>query len=243
MKKAIVVGATSGIGREVACLLARRGWLVGIAGRRMEELERLAAEQDGIVAWRRIDVMQDEAARLLHELADEMGGIDLYFHASGIGFQNVALAPCEEISTVRTNAEGFTRMLTAAFNMFAGQGGGQIAAITSIAGTKGLGAAPAYSATKRYQRHYLECLEQLSHIRRLPIAFTEIRPGFVRTPLLKDGHYPMQLDASEVARSIVKAVEKRRRVATIDWRYRLLVFFWNLIPRCLWVRMKVRSTQ
>lgn len=241
--KAIVIGATSGIGLEVARLLAQKGWQVGIGGRREELLSRLAADTPGIVAWRRIDINATEAPDHLKALADEMGGIDLYFHASGIGYQNVALSPDEELATVRTNGEGFTRMLTAAFNMFAKQGGGHIAAITSIAGTKGLGAAPAYSATKRYQRHYLESLEQLAHIRHLPIRFTEIRPGFVSTALLKDDYYPLQMQPDAVATTIVKAVEKKCRVKTIDWRYRILVFFWGLIPRCLWVRMNVKSKE
>lgn len=239
--KAIVIGATSGIGLEVARLLAQKGWQVGIGGRREELLARIAHETPGIVAWRRIDVNAPDAPEQLAALADEMKGTDLYFHASGIGYQNVALSPEEELATLRTNGEGFTRMLTAAFNMFAAQGGGHIAAITSIAGTKGLGAAPAYSATKRFQRHYLESLEQLAHMRHLPIAFTEIRPGFVRTALLKDDYYPMQMQPAAVARKIVSAVKRKRRVATIDWRYRILVFFWGLVPRCLWVRMKVSS--
>lgn len=241
--KAIVIGATSGIGLEVARLLAQNGWTVGIGGRREELLAALVNDTPGIVAWRRIDVTAPDAPEQLTALADEMGGIDLYFHASGIGYQNLSLNADEELATVRTNGEGFTRMLTAAFNMFAVRGGGHIAAITSIAGTKGLGAAPAYSATKRFQRHYLESLEQLAHMRRLPIRFTEIRPGFVSTALLKDDYYPLQMQPAAVAASIVKAVEKKRRVKTIDWRYRLLVFLWGLIPRCLWVRMNVRSKE
>ena len=74
-----------------------------------------------------------------------------------------------ELATVETNAVGMTRMVGAAFHYFEVHPGqkGQIAVISSIAGTKGLGAAPAYSATKRYVNHYLECLTQLCHIRRL----------------------------------------------------------------------------
>ena len=68
--------------------------------------------------------------------------------------------------------------------------------------------------------------------------------GFVRTALLKgDKSYPMQLEPAAVEKEIVDGLEKRKAILTIDWRYRILVFFWRLIPRCLWVRMKVVSSR
>lgn len=238
-KRAIVMGATSGIGMEVAKLLAERGWKVGIAGRRLERLRELSDATPNIMAYKQIDVTQEEAPRLLLELTEEMGGMDLYFHSSGIGWQNASLDLAKEMRTVETNALGFTRMLTAAFSCLADRGG-RIACITSIAGTKGLGAAPAYSATKRFQNHYLECLSQQARMRRLPVSITDIRPGFVATDLIAGSSYPLQLSAPAVARHIVSAIEKGKEVVTIDWRYRLLVAFWRLIPRWLWVRMKIQ---
>lgn len=85
-KKAIVIGATSGIGLEVARLLAVRGYSVGIAGRRVERLQEIVATTDGIVAWQQIDVDSDDAPDGLHELIGRLGGMDLYFHSSGIGW-------------------------------------------------------------------------------------------------------------------------------------------------------------
>lgn len=239
--KAIIVGATSGIGLEVARLLANKGWKIGVAGRRKERLEEIMQSTENVIATRCIDVTQDNASEELVAMIEEMGGIDLYFHSSGIGWQNVQLDENKEILTAMTNTVGFTRMVTAAFNYFADHGGGRIAVISSIAGTKGLGAAPAYSSTKRYQNHYIECLNQLSRMRKLNIHFTDIRPGFVATELLKGDAYPLQLSARDVAKDIVKAIEKQKSVATIDWKYRLLVFFWRIIPRWLWVRLPVKS--
>lgn len=240
-KRAIVMGATSGIGMEVALLLASRGWRVGIAGRREERLTQVEARSEGIVASAVIDVTLADAPERLMELIGKMGGMDLYFHASGIGWQNEALDQQKELLTVSTNAMGFTRMMTAAFRYFAGRQGqrGHIACISSIAGTKGLGAAPSYSATKRFQNHYMECLDQLARKRRLPITVTDLRPGFVATDLIAGSHYPMQLSAQRVARHIVGAIERRRSICVIDWRYRLLVALWRLIPRWLWVRMPI----
>lgn len=241
-RRAIIVGATSGIGLEVAKVLAKKGWLVGIAGRRQELLEQIQQEHQNIVATEQIDVTQSDAPDHLQTLIENLGGMDLYFHSSGIGYQNVELDMERELATVETNAVGMTRMVGAAFHYFEAHPGqkGQIAVISSIAGTKGLGAAPAYSATKRYVNHYLECLTQLCHIRRLRhISIYDIRPGFVRTALISGSNYPLQLDAAKVAQQIVKKLEQRRAIITIDWRYRLLVFFWRLIPRWLWVRMRI----
>ena len=236
-KRAVVMGATSGIGMEVALLLAKKGWKVGIAGRREERLNHIMDSTDGIVCCKQIDITKENAPLLLNELIEELGGMDLYFHSSGLGWQNVALDIEKEMKTVETNGVGFTRMVTAVFNYFAVHGGGQLACITSIARTTGLGAAPSYSATKRFQSNYLESLSQLSRMRRLNIRITEIRPGFVATELLSGGRYPLQLKADKVAKSIVKAVLKSKEVTTIDWRYRILVFFWRMIPRCVWVRL------
>lgn len=241
-RRAIIIGATSGIGLEVAKVLAKKGWLVGIAGRRQELLEQIQQEHQNIVATEQIDVTQSDAPDHLQTLIENLGGMDLYFHSSGIGYQNTELDMERELATVETNAVGMTRMVGAAFHYFEAHPGqkGQIAVISSIAGTKGLGAAPAYSATKRYVNHYLECLTQLCHIRRLShISIHDIRPGFVRTALISGSNYPLQLDAAKVAQQIVKKIEQRRAIITIDWRYRLLVFFWRLIPRWLWVRMRI----
>lgn len=244
------MGATSGIGQEVAKLLAANGYEVGIAGRREERLVQMAQATPGIVAHRQIDVTKEDAPTELHKLIEELGGMDLYFHSSGIGWENVALDTDKELKTVETNGMGFVRMVSAAYNWFAEQRGeeaeqkasgkerkARIACITSIARTRGLGAAPAYSATKRMQAHYLECLSQQARMRHLNIGITDIRPGFVATDLIAGSHFPLQLKAEDVARTIVRAIERGSEVVTIDWRYRLLVAAWQLIPRWLWVRL------
>ena len=239
---AIIIGATSGIGYEVARILAQRGWKVGVAGRRKDILAKMVAKNDGIVAYEVVDVTSAQAVDGMHRLINKLGGMDMYFHSSGIGYQNTDLDADKELKTIETNCLGMARMVGEVFRYFAShpETKGQIAVISSIARTKGLGAAPAYSASKRFTSHYLESLCQLTSIRGIRnIHITDIRPGFVRTPLIEGSNFPMQLDASCVAVSIVEGIEHRKPVITINWLYRLLVFFWQLIPRCIWVRLRI----
>ena len=234
-KKVIVVGASSGIGMEVAKILIEQGWTVGVAARRVELLQNI-----GAAAVEHIDVTTDEATDALQRLIEKLGGMDLFFYASGIGKQNRELKEDIELSTVMTNGMGFMRMIGEAYRYFAAQEYGHIAAITSIAGTKGLGPAPSYSATKAMQNVYLQALEQQARSRGLDIHFTDIRPGFVDTALLSgDFHYPMMLRPESVAKEIVYAINKRKHIRVIDWKYRILTAIWRRIPRWLWQRFKL----
>ena len=233
------MGATSGIGFCTAERFLSEGYTVGVAGRRSDKLQYFTEKYPERCYSAEIDITEDDAAERLHTLIEATGGMDVYLHVSGIGAQNQALAPEIEINTAKTNSVGFTRMITAAYNYFVSAGGGHIAAVSSIAGTKGLGAAPAYSATKRYQNIYIDSLAQLSAIRKLPIKFTDIRPGFVDTPLLKQGAYPMLMNAEYVAARIYKAIKGGKRKVIIDWRYKILVLIWKSIPEYIWERLPV----
>lgn len=112
MKRIVIVGATSGIGLEVARLCIRAGWRVGAAGRRKEALEALRSEAPGQVETETIDITRDDAPERLARLIERLGGMEIYFHASGIGSRNTALRPDIELNTLRTNGEGFVRMVT-----------------------------------------------------------------------------------------------------------------------------------
>ena len=241
-KKVIIIGATSGIGREVALIYIAQGWKVGVAGRRETELEALRSAYPEQVSAQVLDVTKEDAPQKLQALIEQVGGMDVFLLSSGIGKQNPTLETGLELTTAATNVEGFIRMTNAAFHYFEQQGHGHLAVISSIAGTKGLGAAPAYSATKGFQNIYMDALDQLARMKKLNIRFTDIRPGFVATPLLNNQKkYPMLMDAPIVALDIVSAIEKKKRVAIIDWKFRLLVGFWRLIPKWIWLRLPVKN--
>lgn len=238
-KRIVIIGATSGIGYEVAKIYCRLGWRVGVAGRRIERLEAFKEQAPEQIEIQQIDVTETEAVEKLYSLIDKLGGMDIFLLSTGIGSQNRTLNSDIELSTVNTNALGFTRMVTAAYNYFKEEGGGHLSVISSIAGTKGLGAAPAYSATKRFQNTYIDALAQLARMEKQPVRFTDIRPGFVKTDLLKNDKYPLLMDPELVAQKIVKALSRKKRRVIIDWRYAILVFFWKLIPSYIWERLSI----
>ena len=240
MKRVVIIGASSGIGLEVAKLFLAQDCMLGVAARRQDRLDELKKMAPDRVVTATIDVTSSDADARLRSLIGDLGGMDLFFYASGIGKQNRELAPDIELNTVNTNGMGFTRMIGEAYRYFAERGEGHIAAITSIAGTKGLGPAPSYSATKAMQNVYLQALEQQAHARGLKIRFTDIRPGFVDTDLLKgDYRYPMLLKPQAVARHSVRAIENGRHVTVVDWRYAVLTALWRLLPRPLWRILKL----
>jgi len=243
MKHIIIMGATSGIGLRIAEIYATAGWRVGIAGRKDDVMKELRSRFPKQIEWSHIDITHREAPRQLKSLIDSLGGMDIYLHISGIGYENPSLNSEHEIATVRTNVLGFTQMIDTAFKYFRDscEGHGQIAAITSIAGTKGIGQLASYSSSKKFQQTYLQALEQLANTLSLDISFTDIRPGWIRTPLLKaDREYPMTMELDRVAPLIIKAIRRRTRVAVIDWRWATAYFFWRLIPGRLWVRIPLQ---
>ena len=238
--KVIIIGASSGMGLEVAKLLLAEGHHLGVAARREDRLQALKQLAPDRVETATIDVTAENALARLRELIDRMGGMDLFFYSSGIGKQNRTLTPDIELNTVNTNGMGFTRMIGEAYRYFAEQGKGHIAAITSIAGTKGLGPAPSYSATKAFQNVYLQSLEQQANARGLNIRFTDIRPGFVNTDLLNDNfNYPMMLKPEKAARQIVRALKNKRHIQVIDWKYAILTPLWRLLPNPFWRHLKL----
>lgn len=243
-KKIVIMGASSGIGLASARILLRSGMRLGLASRRTEELARLADEFPGQVEYASIDICSPDAPAALYALIDALGGMDVYFHVAGIGYDNPTLDPEREAKIVNTNATAFARMVSAAYRWMRDAGvRGQIAAVTSVAGTNGIGNMSAYSASKKFAQTYLVAMRQLALIDKSGVDFTDIRPGWTTTALLKEGkQYPLQMTLDHVVPLILSAINHRRRVAVIDWRWAIVVALWRLVPNCLWVRMG-RATQ
>lgn len=118
MKKIIVMGATSGIGLQVAERLAQKGHMVGAAGRKHEVLKKLKKAYPDNIETEVIDITESDAPKKLGSLIKKLGGMDTYFHVAGVGYENAAVNAKEDLQTVKTNVEGFVRMINTAFHFF-----------------------------------------------------------------------------------------------------------------------------
>lgn len=238
MKRVIIVGASSGIGSRVATDFARRGWRVGIAARREECLREVKELYPDCIEYMAIDVATPDAVERFNELIQLTGGMDYFLYAAGCGWHNPELEEGIDTQAINANVLGFTRIINAAYKYYKTsdrKSRGHIAAITSIAGTKGLGVCAVYSASKRYQWTYLEALDQLAHIQKVNVSITDIRPGFVDTALLDSNrNYPMKMTVDYAAPRIELAMLTERRVAVIDSRWAVVTALWRMIPSCLW---------
>ena len=245
LRSVIVVGATSGIGRAVVEKLAKEGVRVGIAGRREERLAELQQHfGKELISYRVMDVTEESATVALDELIAEVGAPDALLYASGIGKQNPTLDEAMELRTVETNCAGMVRIVDHFINYVKREPAynkkhkAHIAVITSVAGTMGMGPAPAYSATKSMQSAYLVALAQHARMQKLPITVGDIRPAFVATEILNpEKRYPMIMSAERAAKFVTRSLRRHKRITIFDWRYKLLVGFWRMIPRCIWERM------
>ena len=161
MKKAIVIGATSGIGKGLAEILVKNDFHVGITGRRTVLLEDLRAQKPESFFVKAFDICDiKNNCDKLEELVEELGGLDLFIISTGTGEINKILDYKIEKQTIDINVTGFTSVINWAFHFFENQKFGHLIAITSVGGLRGSGDAPSYNATKAFQINYLEGLRQ-----------------------------------------------------------------------------------
>lgn len=235
----MIIGATSGIGRALAERYLHKGHVVGITGRRGELLEELAAAHPGKVFWRAFDVTDaDTCVVHLEALVAAMGGADVVVVSAGGGSVNTTLDNEIERNTVKLNVAAFTQLATWAFHTLSRRGGGHLAAITSVAGTRGSRQAPAYSATKAFQIAYLEGLQQKGRKEGYNVSVTDIRPGFVKTKSVPGAPRRFwEADVQRAATQIYRGLERQSRVIYITRRWQLVSLIYRLAPRWLLERL------
>lgn len=244
MKKIIIIGASSGLGALIAADFAAAGWRVGVSARREKPLQILHDEYPDNVVYSSFDATAPDSVEHFNELVKRTGGMDILLFAAGVGFYDPEVNDNKLNNTLQVNVVGFARISAAAYRYFRARNDsptrGQIAAITSVAGLKGIGVSAAYSASKRFQQTFIDALAQLAYRQHVAIDFTDIRPGFVRTPLLDpDKNYPLIMEAPYAARLIERAVIRRQRVAYIDSRWAAISRFWRMIPNVIWQRIRI----
>ena len=237
MKKAIVIGATSGIGRELARVLAEEGYQVGITGRRRRLLEELEGEFPGRMYGRPFDVSAGDAGEEMQALINRMQGVDLVTVNAGTGKIDLEIPWENEEATIRTNVLGFARMANVAFQHFRLRGSGHLVGVSSIAGIRGGGGAPAYSASKAFVSNYLQGLRYIADRQGHDITVTDIQPGFVDTAMARGDHVFWSAPPREAALQIFRAIRRKRNHAYITRRWRLIAWALKALPESILRRL------
>lgn len=237
MKKAIVIGASSGIGYQLAIILAKNDYMVGITGRRSAELEGLKATSPTSFLTSSFDCTKESNALKLEELTTNLAGLDLLIFCSGTGDLNKSLNYEIENGTNQLNVIAFTEIATWAINFFEKQGKGHFISISSIAGIRGSGAAPAYNASKAYQINYLEGLRQKTKKMNIPVNVTDIRPGFVDTNMAKGEGLFWVSSKEKAAAQIFEVIKKKKDVAYVTKRWWAIAILLKVLPKKIYNRL------
>lgn len=238
MKKAIIVGASSGIGRYLAKILAGKGYAVGLVARRGDALRNIQGELQSTTYIKAIDIRnRGDTLKGLTGLITEMGGVDLVIISSGIGFINPELDLDKELETVVTNVQGFVTVANVAFRHFIRQGAGHLVGISSIAAIRGGAEAPAYNSSKAFISNYLQGLRQKAAKSKVTITVTDIQPGFVDTDMAKGEGIFWMAPVQKAAAQIYRAIERKRSHAFVTKRWRLVAWMLKIMPDFLYHRI------
>ena len=235
MQRVIIIGATSGIGRELAKLYIKNGDMVGATGRRCNLLEALQQEFPSKVATECFDVMGTENIVHLESLIKKLGGLDLLIYNSGYGEISETLDWTIDRKTTLTNVNGFVEIVNYVFNYFYKQGHGQIAATSSIASIRENSQAPAYSASKAYLSMYMAGLHlKARRIKKknpaIDITISDILPGFVSTKMAKGEGRFWEAPVEKAAKQIFSAIQKKKRRTYITRRWIIIAWLLKWMP-------------
>lgn len=236
---AIIIGATSGIGKALAQLLAKNHYTLGLAGRRKDQLETLQQQLNTSVYIEQMDITNVIDSEIgFKNLVTHLKKVDFVFITAGIGYINESLTPALEIETIQTNCTGFANMAIMAFNLFVQQGYGHLIGISSIAGLRGNAESPAYSASKAFVSNYLEGLH-LKALKRYPaLTITDIQPGFVDTPMAQGDGLFWVASPEKVAKQILTAVRQKKAHVYVTKRWELIAFLLKRLPTYLLLKLQ-----
>lgn len=237
MKTAIIIGASSGIGRALAVALSLDGYRLGLVARRAELLAQLREELTGPCVIKTVDVSHPELAMpVLGELIDELGGVELFVVSAGTGFENATLAWEPERETITLNVLGFAGMVNVAVAHLEARGSGHLVGVSSVAALRGSRVAPAYNASKAFVSNYLQGVRYRFRRLKLPVIVTDVQPGFVDTPMAAGNRFWIA-SPQVAARQIVAAIHGRRRHVYVTRRWRLIAWLIKTIPEALYAKL------
>lgn len=238
MRKAVIIGASSGIGEELAKIFSKEGYIIGLAARRIELLKVLQKKLETKTYIKYIDLCQvNDAMDNLNELIQEMEGIDLLIISSGIGYLNTNLNWKEEKETIDVNIIGFTAMVNVGLKHFLENGRGHIVGISSIAALRGSGQCPSYNASKAFVSNYLDGIRCKVNKMNANILITDIKPGLVDTAMAKGEGLFWVAPPEKAAKQIYQKIKHKKEMAYITKRWGIIAFLIKLMPNWLYYKL------
>jgi len=237
MKRAIITGASSGIGAALSRELSRRGWAVAMLARRGDLLRDLAREIPGAVAVE-CDVADRESVK--RAVAEAGGTFDLAIANAGVGVPSHAtkFKIDEAEQMVRVNILGTMYLFDAVVPSMIERRAGRFAGVASLAGHRGLPSSSVYSATKSAMQSFLEASRV--ELKPLGVGVTTINPGFVATPMTeKNKSMPFLWQAPRAAKYIADRLEAGKAVIEFPLPMSILTRTLRFMPRALFDRMTV----
>jgi short-subunit dehydrogenase len=235
MRRIIVIGATSGIGFELANLFIKEGDRIGITGRRCHLLDDLQKQFPTQVVTECFDVMGNDNIVHLKSLIKKLDGLDVLIYNSGYGEISKTLDWEIDKRTTITNVNGFVEIVNHAFNYFVKQRAGHIAAISSIAAIRENSQAPAYSASKAYMSMYMAGLflkaRRIKMVDpKINIAITDVQPGFINTKMAKGKGRFWEAPVEKAAKQIFRAIQEKKRKVYVTHRWALIAWLLKWMP-------------
>src|SRR5262249_3732641 len=238
MQRAIITGASSGIGAAMARELSRRGYALALLARRADRIQQLASEMANAAAFP-CDVT-DKAA--VADAVGRAGDIDLAIANAGVGISGWAtklIAEAEEM--MRVNYFGMLYLFDAVIPRMMERRTGRFAGIASLAGLRGLPTAAGYSASKAAMQAYLEAARV--ELKKFGIRVITVNPGFIATPMTEKNKFkmPFLMSAERAAKIIIDGIERGKRVVEFPLPMAVLTRVARHLPNAIFDSVTGRS--
>lgn len=244
----MITGASSGIGRGLALELASRGAKLGLVARRREILDEVVGQikQMGSTAIALPGNVEDPAAmrELATRLEAEVGPIDVLIANAGIGATTDAaeLDASEVARVLGVNVVGAAASVSAVVPGMVKRGHGQLVAISSLAGYRGLPKSASYGASKAALSSFFESLRLDLEPRGIKVAI--IHPGFIKTPLTagRQAKMPFLMELDDAVKKIIGAIEKQKKSYAFPWQLATIVRAGMIMPNWMYDRISRRNS-
>ena len=235
---AIVIGATSGIGREIVIQLCKKGFTVGATGRRNSCLTSLKKEIGDLVVIKQMDITNPEVAvDNLKTLINDLGGVDTIVISAGLLLWNPELDFKKDLDVIEVNVIGFTAIANFSVNYFLNEKKGHLVAISSISSLRGSDKSPSYPASKAYMSNYLQGLRKKVFKSKMPITITDIKPGYVKTEMVGDKDSFWMATVEEASEQIINNILKKSSHAYVTKKWRLIAWLMKYLPDFVYNRL------